>query len=137
MGNRKKIRADKLKEQRKNQYFAILRNCPTSPRKMRLVADSIRGKDINAALDILSFSPKEAAGRLKTLLQSAIANWEQKNEGERLEEAELYIKSIQVDSARMLKRIRPRAQGRAFRIRKRSNHVTLYIDTKSQPNITE
>jgi len=135
MGKRKKIRADIIKEQKKKQYYAILRNCPTSPRKMRLVADVIRGKDINTALDILTFSPKEASGRLKVLLKSAIANWEQKNEDVRIEDADLYIKTIFVDSARMLKRIQPRAQGRAYRIRKRSNHVTLFIDTKSKPNI--
>jgi len=135
MGKRKKIRADIIKEQKKKQYFAVLRNCPTSPRKMRLVADVIRGKDINTALDILTFSPKEASGRLKVLLKSAIANWEQKNEDVRIEDADLYIKTIYVDSARMLKRIQPRAQGRAYRIRKRSNHVTLFIDTKSKPNI--
>ncbi len=135
MGKRKKIRAEKIKEQKKKQYYAILKNCPTSPRKMRLLADVIRGKDINTALDILTFSPKEASGRLKVLLKSAIANWEQKNEGVRIEEADLYIKTIFVDSARMLKRIQPRAQGRAYRIRKRSNHVTLFIDTKQKPNI--
>ncbi len=135
MGKRKKIRADKLKEQRKSQYYAVLRNCPTSPRKMRLVADIIRGKDINTALDILTFSSKEAAGRLKILLKSAIANWEQKNEDVRIEEADLFIKTIYVDSGRMLKRIQPRAQGRAYRIRKRSNHVTLFIDTKTKSNI--
>ena len=131
MGKRKKIRAEKMKEERKNKYYAKLRNCPTSPRKMRLVADIIRGKDINSALDILTFSPKEAAGRLKTLLKSAIANWEQKNENQRIEEAELFIKEIFVDSARMLKRIQPRAQGRAYRVKKRSNHVTLILDQKT------
>ncbi len=135
MGKRKKIRAGIIKEQKKKQYNAVLRNCPTSPRKMRLVADVIRGKDINTALDILTFSPKEASGRLKVLLKSAIANWEQKNEDVRIEDADLYVKTIYVDSARMLKRIQPRAQGRAYRIRKRSNHVTLFIDTKSKPNI--
>ena len=135
MGKRKKIRAEKIKEQKKKQYYAVLRNCPTSPRKMRLVADVIRGRDINTALDLLTFSPKEASIRLKVLLKSAIANWEQKNEDVRIEDADLYIKTIFVDSARMLKRIQPRAQGRAYRIRKRSNHVTLFIDTKTKPNI--
>ena len=132
MGKRKRLSAEKLKEERKNKYFARLRNCPTSPRKMRLVADIIRGKDINSALDILTFSPKEAAGRVKKLLQSAIANWEQKNENTRIEDAELYIKEIFVDSAKVLKRIQPRAQGRAYRIKKRSNHVTLILEQKSK-----
>ena len=132
MGKRKRLSAEKLKEERKNKYFARLRNCPTSPRKMRLVADIIRGKDINSALDILTFSPKEAAGRVKKLLQSAIANWEQKNENTRIEDAELYVKEIFVDSAKVLKRIQPRAQGRAYRIKKRSNHVTLILEQKSK-----
>ena len=104
MGKRKKIRADKLKEERKTKFFAVLRNCPTSPRKMRLMADVVRGKDINTALNILTFSPQDAAGRLKTLLKSAIANWEQKNENKRIEEADLFINEIFVDSAKMLKR---------------------------------
>ena len=132
MGKRKKIRADKMKEERKTKYYAVLRNCPTSPRKMRLVADIIRGEDINSALDVLSFTSKDAAGRLKKLLQSAIANWEQKNDNQRIEDANLYIKEIFVDSARVLKRIQPRAQGRAFRIKKRSNHVTLILDSKTK-----
>ena len=132
MGKRKRLSAEKLKEERKNKYFARLRNCPTSPRKMRLVADIVRGKDINSALDILTFSPKEAAGRVKKLLQSAIANWEQKNESIRIEDAELYVKEIFVDSAKVLKRIQPRAQGRAYRIKKRSNHVTLILEQKSK-----
>ncbi len=130
MGVKKHLRAEKLKEERKSQYFARLSNCPTSPRKMRLVADLIRGKDVDRALSILRFTKKEAAQRLEKLLLSAIANWQSKNEGVRIEESNLYIKQIYVDSARMLKRIRPAPQGRAHRIRKRSNHVTLVIDSR-------
>lgn len=130
MGARKQLRAEKIKEAKKSKYFAILRNVPTSPRKMRLVADTIRGKDVNQALDILHFSPKEASGRLEKLLLSAIANWQVKNEGKKLEESELYVSAVQVDSGRILKRLRPAPQGRAHRIRKRSNHVTLVLDSK-------
>jgi len=130
MGARKRIRAEKLKEERKNKYFAILKNCPTSPRKMRLVADLVRNKDVNFALDVLTFSPKEASNRLRKLLLSAVANWQVKNEGVRIEDANLVVKEIYVDSARVLKRLRPAPQGRAYRVRKRSNHVTLVIDTK-------
>ncbi len=131
MGSRKQISADKRKEELKQIAFAKLNNCPTSPRKMRLVADIIRGKNVYDALNILKFSQKEASRRLEKLLLSAINNWEQKNEGERADEAELYVKSINVDSARMLKRIQPAPQGRAHRIRKRSNHVTLVVDNKN------
>lgn len=131
MGSRKQISADKRKEELKQIAFAKLNNCPTSPRKMRLVADIIRGKNVYDALNILKFSQKEASRRLEKLLLSAINNWEQKNEGERADEAELFVKSINVDSARMLKRIQPAPQGRAHRIRKRSNHVTLVVDNKN------
>ena len=127
MGSKKRLRAEQNSEEKKNKYFAKLNNCPTSPRKMRLVADQIRGVDVNRALDILKFSPKEASGRLEKLLKSAIANWETKNESSRMEDAELFIKEIFVDSGRMLKRLRPAPQGRAHRIRKRSNHVTLIL----------
>ncbi|MCD6555662.1 MAG: 50S ribosomal protein L22 [Bacteroidales bacterium] len=130
MGVRKKQRAEQLKEARKTQYFAILKGCPTSPRKMRLVADLIRGEEVLKALDILKYNPKEASGRLEKLLKSAIANWETKNEGQKPEDHFLYVKEIRVDSATMLKRFQPAPQGRAHRIRKRSNHVTLYIDSK-------
>ncbi len=130
MGARKRNRAERIKEAKKSKYFAVLHNCPTSPRKMRLVADMIRGVEITRALDILRFSPKEASFRLEKLLKSAISNWETKNEGERLEENNLYVKEIFVDAAGMLKRYRPAPQGRAHRIRKRSNHVTLVIDSK-------
>jgi len=129
MGSRKQIRADKLKEERKSISFAKLNNCPTSPRKMRLVADLVRGKDVNQALDILRFSTKEASRRMEKLVMSAISNWEQKNEGKRAEDADLFVKEVFVDSGRMLKRVQPAPQGRAHRIRKRSNHVTLTIDS--------
>ena len=129
MGARKRNRAESIKEIKKTTYMAKLNNCPTSPRKMRLVADQIRGVEVNKALDILHFSPKEASGRLEKLLKSAIANWQQKNEGVRIEDSELFVKEIFVDSGRMLKRVQPAPQGRAHRIRKRSNHVTLIIDS--------
>ncbi|MBI9035593.1 MAG: 50S ribosomal protein L22 [Bacteroidales bacterium] len=127
MGARKHIRAQQLKEARKSQYVARLRNCPTSPRKMRLVADMVRGMEVEKALYVLKYSPQDAARRLYKLVQSAVANWQVKNEGSRLEEASLYIKTIAIDSGRMLKRIQPAPQGRAHRVRKRSNHVTVEI----------
>jgi large subunit ribosomal protein L22 len=135
MGARKKITADKRKEDKKQQYFAVLRNCPTSPRKMRLVTDSIRGMEVKKALDVLKFSPKEASRGVEKLLLSAIANWQAKNEGVRLEESDLFVKTVMVDSGRILKRLRPAPQGRAHRIRKRSNHVTLFVDRKE--NVVE
>ena len=134
MGIRKRNRAEALKDLRKTLAFAKLNNCPTSPRKMRLVADLIRGLDIDKAINILKFNPKEASLRLEKLLLSAISNWEQKNAGSNIEESNLYIKEITVDSGRMLKRIQPAPQGRAHRIRKRSNHVTLILGTKKIEN---
>jgi large subunit ribosomal protein L22 len=128
MGARKRNSSEKIKEEKKSQAFAKLNNCPTSPRKMRLVADLVRGEDVYKALNILKFSPKHASRNLEKLLLSAINNWEQKNDGEDATEASLVVKSIHVDSARMLKRIQAAPQGRAHRIRKRSNHVTLIID---------
>ena len=128
MGARKRNSSEKIKEDRKTQAFAKLNNCPTSPRKMRLVADLVRGEDVYKALNILKFSPKHASRNLEKLLLSAINNWEQKNDGEDATSANLIVKSINVDSARMLKRIQAAPQGRAHRIRKRSNHVTLIID---------
>lgn len=130
MGARKRIKAEQSKEEKKNKSFAVLRNCPTSPRKMRLIADLIRNIEVDKALGILKFHPKEAAGRVEKLLLSAIANWQQKNTGVRIEDSNLYIKEIFVDSGRMLKRLRPAPQGRGHRIRKRSNHVTLIVDSK-------
>jgi large subunit ribosomal protein L22 len=128
MGARKRNSSEKIKEARKTQAFAKLNSCPTSPRKMRLVADLVRGEDVYKALNILKFSPKHASRNLEKLLLSAINNWEQKNDGEDATSANLVVKSINVDSARMLKRIQAAPQGRAHRIRKRSNHVTLIID---------
>lgn len=134
MGARKRNRAEKIKEQKKTTYSAVLRNCPTSPRKMRLMADLIRGQEVNKAMDILRFSPKEASNRLEKLVLSAIANWQAKNEETRLEDSHLIVKEVYVDSARMLKRIQPAPQGRAYRIRKRSNHVTVILgNLKDQP----
>lgn len=131
MGARKRISAEVRKEAKKTQYFAKLNNVPTSPRKMRLVADMIRGMEVNKALDVLHFSSKEASRRMEKLLRSAIANWEQKNENGNIEDANLYVSQVFVDSARMLKRLRPAPQGRAYRIRKRSNHVTLFVDSQN------
>lgn len=130
MGARKHIRAEERKEARKKVAIAKLNNCPTSPRKMRLSAGLIRGKEVYQALHILKHSPLDASARLYKLLRSAIANWQEKNPGVRIEEADLYVKEVAVDSGRMLKRIQPAPQGRAHRIRKRSNHVTLIVDNK-------
>ncbi len=116
--------------------IAKLNNVPTSARKMRMVADLIRGEQVNRALNILKFESKEGAARLEKLLLSAISNWQIKNEDARLEDADLFIKSITVDGGRMLKRLRPAPQGRAHRIRKRSNHVTLVIASKNDTNVT-
>ena len=132
MGVRKKNRAIALKDARKNMAFAKLNNCPTSPRKMRLVADIIRGEDVDKALHILKFNPKEASMRLEKLLLSALANWEVKNEGARMEDNQLFVKQVTVDSGRMLKRVQPAPQGRAHRIRKRSNHVTLVLGSRTE-----
>ena len=125
--------AEKMKAEKKQKAIAIMRDCPTSPRKMRLVADIIRGVEINKALGILRYSKKEASIRMEKLLKSAIANWEQKNE-RKAEAGELYVKTVFVDAAPMLKRMRPAPQGRGYRIRKRSNHVTLFVDTKNNTN---
>ena len=130
MGLRKRQSAEKIKEAKKQVAFAKLNNCPTSPRKMRIVADLIRGKKADQALDILRFSQKEASRRLEKLLMSAISNWQAKNKDSNVEDANLYIHEIRVDSASMLKRIRPAPQGRAHRIRKRSNHVTIVLNSK-------
>ena len=127
MGSRKKQMADAIKAEKKQVAFAKLNNCPTSPRKMRLVADLVRGEKVEKALNILRFSQKEASRRLEKLLLSAVANWQAKNEEADIEEAELFVKEIRVDGGSMLKRLRPAPQGRAHRIRKRSNHVTLVL----------
>ncbi|MAB94676.1 MAG: 50S ribosomal protein L22 [Flavobacteriales bacterium] len=130
MGARKRIKADAMKEARKNVAFAKLNNCPTSPRKMRLIADLIRGMNADRALAELKLNPKEASSRMEKLLLSALANWESKNEGKRMDESNLYISEVKVDGGRMLKRVQPAPQGRAHRIRKRSNHVTLVVDSR-------
>jgi large subunit ribosomal protein L22 len=132
MGARKRNTAEQRKEAVKNNYQAILRNCPTSPRKMRLVTGLIRGIEVNKALDILKFSPQEASRRLEKLLLSAISNWQSKNEGVRIEESNLFVKKISVDSGRVLKRLQTAPQGRAYRVRKRSNHVTLVLDSMNK-----
>ena len=131
MRNRKRQPAQAIKEAKKSLAFAKLNNCPTSPRKMRLVADQVRGEDVNKALAILKFSPKEASRRLEKLLLSALANWQAKNEDADIENAALFVKEIRVDSGNMLKRLRPAPQGRAHRIRKRSNHVTLVLGSNT------
>ncbi|MFD2601281.1 50S ribosomal protein L22 [Flavobacterium suzhouense] len=127
MGVRKRERAEQTKEVNKQIAFAKLNNCPTSPRKMRLVADLVRGQKVELALNILKFSSKEASRKLEKLLLSAINNWQQKNAEESLENAGLFVKEIRVDGGMMLKRLRPAPQGRAHRIRKRSNHVTIVL----------
>ncbi len=132
MGQRKKLRSEAIKEEKKTKYYAVLRNCPTSPRKMRLMADMIRNMDVNKAIDSLRFSPQHASTKLEKLVLSAISNWQNKNEGARIEDARLFVKEISVDSGRQLKRIRPAPQGRAHRIRKRSNHVTVVIDSYNE-----
>ena len=130
MGARKKIAAEKRKEALKTQYFAKLQNVPSSPRKMRYVVDMIRGMEVNRALGTLKFSSNAASADVEKLLRSAIANWEQKNE-RKAEDGELFVTKIYVDGGATLKRMRPAPQGRGYRIRKRSNHVTLFVGTKT------
>lgn len=129
MGARKRNTAEQRKEAAKGRYQAILRNCPTSPRKMRLVTDLISGMEVNRALDVLKYSSQEASRRLEKLLLSAISNWQAKNEGVRIEDSNLYVKLVHVDGGRVLKRLQTAPQGRAYRIKKRSNHVTLVLDS--------
>ena len=131
MGSRKTKMAENIKENKKDLVIAKLRNCPTSPRKMRIVADLVRGKDVEKALNIFRFSEKEASRRLEKLLLSAISNWQTKNEDSNVKDAGLFISEIRVDSGSMLKRLRTAPQGRAHRIRKRSNHVTIVLDSKN------
>lgn len=131
MGVRKRERAEQMKEAKKSLAIAKLNNCPTSPRKIRIVADLVRGKDVEQALYILKFNSKEASRRLEKLLLSAISNWQAKNEDASVEEAELFVQEIRVDGGSMLKRLRPAPQGRAHRIRKRSNHVTMVVGAKN------
>lgn len=129
MGARKRNSANKRKEEKLSTYQATLRNCPTSPRKMRLVTDMIKGMEVNRALDILKFSSKEASRNVEKLLMSAISNWQTKNEGVRIEESNLFVKEAFVNQGRTLKRLQTAPQGRAYRLRKRSNHVTLILDS--------
>tara|TARA_R110002167_G_scaffold94258_1_gene251745 strand:+ start:1875 stop:2282 length:408 start_codon:yes stop_codon:yes gene_type:complete len=131
MGVRKRQMAERIKAEKKQVAFAKLNDCPTSPRKMRLVADLIRGVQVEKALAILKFNSKEASRRLEKLVLSAVANWQSKNEEASIEEADLFIKEIRVDGGTMLKRLRPAPQGRAHRIRKRSNHVTLVLGSNN------
>ncbi len=135
MGARKRNSAEKRKEEARAKYQAVLKNCPTSPRKMRLVTDLISGKEVNKALDILKYTPQEASRRLEKLLLSAIANWQSKNEGVRVEESNLYVKTVHVDGGRVMKRLQTAPQGRAYRIRKRSNHVTLVLDSLKKEEV--
>ena len=134
MGARKRKMAESQKEIKKQTAYAKLNDVPTSPRKMRLVANLVRGVEVNRALDILKYTKNQPSVRLEKLLKSAIANWEGKNEGDRkeLESGNVIVKSITVDEGRTLKRIRTAPQGRAARIRKRSNHVTIVLDKKQQ-----
>lgn len=133
MGKRKRLAAEARKEALKTQYFAKAQNIPTSPRKMRYVVDLIRGMEVNRALGTLQFSKKAASVDLYRLLLSAIANWEQKND-RKADEGELYVTRVYVDGGATLKRMRPAPQGRGYRIRKRSNHVTLHVGTKTNEN---
>ncbi len=143
MGARKRHSAEIAKENKKNTYIATLNDVPSSPRKMRLVADLIRGIEVNNALNILEHTKREPSVRLHKLLRSAIANWQAKNEGVRIEDANLYVKEIFVDGGRMLKRLRTAPQGRGHRIKKRSNHVNIILDnkvaseTKAEPVVAE
>lgn len=133
MGQRKRLASEARKEARSTEYFARLVNIPSSPRKMRLVADMVRGMEVNRALGVLRFSNRSAATQVEKLLKSAISNWEQKN-GRQADEGELFVSKIYVDEGVTLKRLRPRAQGRGTRIRKRSNHLTIYVDTLEGDN---
>lgn len=129
MGKRKKLAAKAIKAAKKTQYFSKLKDVPSSPRKMRYVVDLIRGMEVNRALGTLKFSSKAAAADVEKVLRSAIANWEQKND-RKAEDGELFVSRVFVDGGATLKRMRPAPQGRGYRIRKRSNHITLYVDTK-------
>ena len=139
MGARKRLRAEALKAEKKQVAGAVLRDCPSSPRKMRLVADMIRGVEVNKALGLLKFSKKHASTNLEKILKSAIANWEAKNQADKrdLEEGGVFVKTISVDGGRMLKRISPAPQGRAYRIRKRSNHVNIVLGNKKEQEKVE
>ena len=132
MGIRKRNKANIQKDKKKKLAIARLKNCPISPRKMRLVADLLRGKEVGHALNILKFNPKHAAKYLEKLLLSALSNWQSKNENKSIESTDIFVNEIRVDGGRMLKRLRPAPQGRAHRIRKRSNHVTVVLESNNQ-----
>ena len=137
MGARKRLAADQRKEEKKRWFGAILKDFPTSPRKMRLIANLIRGEEVNYALNILKYTKNHASIPLEKLVRSAIANWEGKNTGKRVEDAGLFVKEIFVDSARVLKRIRPAPQGTAHRIAKRSNHVTIVLGSNLEDSTVQ
>jgi len=137
MGARKRTAAEQRKNQTKDVARAVLSDCPTSPRKMRLVVDMIRGMEVNRALDVLRYSPKEASRKVEKLLLSAIANWQSKHEDVRIEKSNLFVKDVFVDGGRPLKRLRPAPQGRGYRIRKRSNHVTIVVDSLAKNEAKE
>ncbi len=137
MGSRKHNTAEQKKEANKSLYFAKLNNCPSSPRKMRLVANLVSGKNVETSLHILQHTPNYAAEKLQKLIKSALANWQVKNEGVRMEDSNLYIREIIVNEGRSLKRVQPAPQGRAHRVRKRSNHVTVILDSKVKKEVTE
>lgn len=137
MGARKRISAEKRKEAKKVTAIAVLKNCPTSPRKMRLVADMIRGVEVNNALNLLKYSSKEASNSLEKLVMSAVANWQQKNTGARIEDSNVVVSEVYVDGGRMLKRVSPAPQGRAYRKRKRSNHITVVLGTDKNAVVAE
>lgn len=137
MGARKHNTAEEKKEANKSLYFAKLNNCPSSPRKMRLVAGLISGKNVELAMNILQHTPNYAAEKLNKLVKSALANWQQKNEGARMEESNLFVKEVKVDEGRILKRVQPAPQGRAHRIKKRSNHVTVILDSRVKQEETK
>ena len=132
MGIRKRNKANILKAQKKKLAIAKLKNCPISPRKMRSVADLLRGKEVGKALNILKFNPRHASKFLEKLLLSAISNWQSKNEDQSIESTEIIVNEIKVDGGRILKRLRPAPQGRAHRIRKRSNHVTVVLESNNE-----
>lgn len=137
MGRRKHISAEARKEAQKTMYVAKLMNNPTSPQKTRLVADMVRGVDVEKALGILQYSPRESAPKMRKLLLSAIANWQAKNDGARMEDAQLYVKQIMVDEGRTLKRMRTAPQGRGYRIRKRSNHITVILGSRLEETVSK
>jgi large subunit ribosomal protein L22 len=132
MGARKRNSSEDLKAVKKKIAFARLNNCPTSPRKMRLIAGLIRGVEVEKAIHILKNSAQDTSSRMHKLLLSAIANWQAKNEGARIEDAHLFVKEISVDGGRALKRVQTAPQGRAYRVKKRSNHVTLILGNKQE-----